>query len=615
MPPRPIRFDDDLGVLGLPGDVNPWDIRFDPVTRRHLDVLDDGSARFTVWAEPELSEAWLVIRDPSGGATAYRMEVSGESRRFVFYRLDLLLPGPVDYSFAFRTTTGRPVYFSPTGVTGSIERFERFHFDPATRRAADVPEWARGAVIYQIFPDRFANGDPSNDPPDVRPWSEAPQARAFQGGDLDGITGKLDYLHGLGVDALYLNPIFASPSNHRYDAVDYRNVDPILGGNAALERLVTAAHQRDIKVILDASFNHCHPRFFAFADLIERGPRSPYRGWFVVNEWPLRIRVRPGRGHWSSRWIPVWAEQSGIPVEEVTTPGPPVEPTYEAWYSVPTMPRVNLANPEAREYMLETATHWIAEFGVDGWRMDVARYVDPNFWNDFRARVREAMSDAYLVSEIFGDVSSWLEGDRFDATMNYTFRSLCLAFLARGEIDARTFADRATALYHQYGADTTLVNLSLIGSHDTPRFLTEAGGEEWRLRLATVFQLTFPGAPGLYYGDEVGLEGGDDPGCRRTFPWGDEVADRAGLVETVSSLTRLRRKLPALRIGGFRVLGVEGSTVVFERRHRGSRVVVAINAGSRRSRVPIVVKQIVWGDGSVGSDGIDVPARAAAIFR
>lgn len=610
---RSKTFDHDLGVLGLPGDVNPWDIRFDPTTRRHLDRLSNGAVRFTVWAEPDLIEAWLVVRDPSGRATAYRMGVSGESRRFVFHRLDLSLDQSIDYSFAFRTTAGHPVYFSPTGVTGSIERFERFHFDSTTRLVADVPEWAKGAVIYQIFPDRFANGDASNDPPDVRPWPEAPQARTFQGGDLDGIVQNLDHLERLGVDAVYLNPIFSSPSNHRYDTVDYRQVDPMLGGNSALTRLVDAAHHRHIRVILDASFNHCHPRFFAFADLIERGSRSPYRDWFVVNEWPIKIRVRPGRGHWSSQWVSVWAAQTGIPVEEVTTPGPPVEPTYEAWYSVPTMPRVNLANPEAREYMLETAAHWITEYGVDGWRMDVARYVDPDFWDDFRVRVRKARSDSYLVSEIFGDVSPWLEGDRFDATMNYTFRSLCVSFLARAEIDAQTFADRATTLYHQYGADTTLVNHNLIGSHDRPRFLTEAGGEEWRLRLATVFQLTFPGAPGLYYGDEVALAGGEDPECRHTFPW--ETVDRADLVETISSLTRLRRRLSALRFGGFRVLGVQGSTVVFERRHGWSRVVVAINAGSRRTRVPISVKQVVWGDGSVESDAIDVPARSAAIFR
>ncbi len=610
---RDRNHEHDLGILGLPGDVNPWDIRFDPTRRRHLDALGAGRFRFTVWAEPELTEAWLVVRRRDRSVKAHAMEVSGFGERFAFYRRELEVDQSIEYSFAFRTATGRPVYLVPSGISGSVERLDRFRLDPDDHLAAGVPDWAKGAVIYQIFPDRFANGDPSTDPVDVLPWTAKANSRSFHGGDLVGIERGLPYLADLGVDAIYLNPIFTSPSNHRYDTVDYFQVDPMLGGNEALASLVDAAHRRSIRVILDASFNHVHPRFFAFADLVRRGKRSEYRDWFTVDEWPIKVRVRPRRGHWSKAWIPVWQEQTGIEVETVDTPGPPVETTYEAWYGVPTMPRVDLSNPDARNFMLSVARHWIDEYGIDGWRMDVARYVDPDFWNAFRETVKQANPDAYLVAEIFGDVGDWLQGDRFDATMNYTFRSLCLSFFARGEVDGQVFLERATALAHMYGQETTLVNHNLIGSHDTPRFLTEAGGDVWRLRLATLFQLTYPGAPGLYYGDEIGMVGGDDPDCRDPFPAAPPASHPVS--ELIREVTRLRRTYRALREGEFVGVAAKADAVVFARGNGRSRILVAINAGSRPVYFDVPFSVVAWGDATPAPGGASIPPRSAAILR
>ncbi|HZD03543.1 MAG TPA: glycoside hydrolase family 13 protein, partial [Longimicrobiales bacterium] len=400
-----------------------------------------------------------------------------------------------------------------------MERLDRWRLDPGSEPVR-VPAWSQGALIYQIFPERFHNGDPSNDPEGVDEWGSPPDSRRLQGGDLVGVLQKLDYLEGLGVDCLYLNPVFASPSNHRYDAVDYHHVDPILGGNRALAELVDEAHRRGMRVVLDASFNHVHPGFFAFRDLLEKGRASRYSAWFVVRDWPPRIRYRPSAGGEDVRQrVARWAAETGLEVETVPGEGRAVETTYESWYHVPTMPRVDLADPGAREYMLGVATHWIEHYDIDGWRMDVARYVDPDFWNDFRRAVKAVRPDAYLLAEIMGDAGQWLQGDRFDATMNYTFRDLALAFFARDEIDGEGLLDGLGRLVAQYPWAVTLANHNLLGSHDTPRFLTEAGEEVDRLRLATVFQLTFPGAPGIYYGDEVGVTGGPDPENRRAFPW------------------------------------------------------------------------------------------------
>lgn len=614
MQAREKAFSHDSGILGLPGDVSPWDVRFDPTRRNHVELLSNGLVRFVVWAEPDLAQAWLVVRFGDGRVMGYPMAVSGTSSRFLFYQRDLRLDNRVEYSFAFMSSDANPVYLVPSGISVAVERLDRFRLDRDQLMPGGVPEWAKGAVIYQIFPDRFANGDPDNDPAGVVAWDTAPHSRRFHGGDLVGITQRLAYLVALGIDAIYLNPIFASPSNHRYDTVDYFAVDPALGGNAALEDLVVEAHRRKVQVILDASFNHVHPSFFAFSDLVERGKRSRYRDWFVIREWPLRIRIHPGRPTWVQEWMPVWAEQVGIPIEEVSDPGPPVELTYESWYSVPTMPRVDLSNPQARAFMLSVARHWIERFGIDGWRMDVARYVDPDFWNDFRQDVRSVNPDAYLLSEIFGDAGNWLQGDRFDATMNYTFRSICLSFFARRQIDGTEFLDQAVRLVHTYGWETTLANHNLLSSHDTPRFLTEAAGEVWRVVLATVFQLTFPGAPGIYYGDEVGLEGGEDPGCRGAFPWDSPSVATHPVGEAIRAITPLRRRYAALRTGDFRALGAKGGAIAFERRLARSRVVVIINTDENEADFEVTVRRVLWGPVTRHGSSVTVLGRSAAML-
>jgi cyclomaltodextrinase / maltogenic alpha-amylase / neopullulanase len=608
---RPRRFPTDHGVYGSPGDLSPWDLRFDPGRRAHLDAAPDGAVRLRVWAEPSLAEGMLVTRS-GAGVLGHPMEPVARTIRFTFWEVVAgPFPAGTEYTFAFRAPNGKGVYLVPSGVTNAVERIDRWPLAPPPPMT--VPEWAKGPVMYQIFPDRFARGAPVPDPPGAEPWGAPPRSRGFQGGDLPGITARLPYLADLGVEVLYLNPIFTSPSNHRYDTVDYYSVDPMLGGNEALRRLVEEAHRRSIRVILDASFNHVHPRFFAFQDLVRRGRRSAYRGWFVVEDWPLRVKVRTsGRRRWVEEWIPTWEEQVGLPVERAAGDWPPVEPTYQAWYSVPTMPRVDLSHPEARGYMLEVAAHWPREYGIDGWRMDVARYVDPDFWDDFRTAVRAVNPEAYLLCEVMGDASTWLEGERFDATMNYTFRDLCIRFFATGEIDGAEMLDDAARLWASYPWPVTLANQNLLSSHDTPRFLTVAGGDGWRLRLATVFQFTFPGAPGVYYGDEQGMEGGHDPDCRGAFP-----SDPAGheVHAAIEQLSRLRRRQPALVKGEWRPLHGAGGFVVFERRAGRRRLVVAINREARPARFDGLDtgSRVRWGEAEIEGSVLTIGPRQAAI--
>jgi glycosidase len=590
--------------------VSPWDIRFDPGDRAFLDREPDGRYRLRVWAEPGLSDGLVVVRRGQEHR-GYPLEPL-DTPRFVFWEsVAPLLPGD-EVSVAFRSPAGKGVYLVPSGISNAVERHDRWTIPDLL--PLDVPHWVQGAVIYQIFPDRFANGDQSNDPPQTDPWGSPPHPRRFQGGDLIGVLEHLDYLVGLGVDVIYLNPVFTSPSNHRYDAIDYHQVDPVLGGDEALLELSKQAHERGIRMILDTSLNHCHPRFFAFQDLIENGPASRYRDWFVVREWPLRIKARPPIVGWRREWLPVWAEQSGLAIEYVLDHGLSVEPTYESWYGVVSMPRVNLANPEARQYMLEVAARWVRLAGIDGWRMDVARYVDPDFWVDLRKTVRQANPEAYLIGEFMGNASPWLQGDRFDATMNYTFRDICVRFLALDEIDALEAADDLTRLWAQYAWPVTLANQNLIGSHDTARFLTLAGGDVWRLRLAMVLSLTFPGAPGIYYGDEIGLEGDDDPGSRNAFLWEPDPS-RHELYRTIAELTQLRRLQPALVRGEWRPLPSTPTMLAFERRGGGDRIAVVINRGRRRTIDLPRRGRVLWGEATVDGRELTIAGHEAAIVR
>lgn len=604
----PVRHLDDLGIHGHPGDVSPWDVRFDPSDVAFCEPLGDGRHRFRVWTEPELMAASVVVRD-GRAVTEWPLEPINTRRFTIWEGLAGPLDPAVEFSLAFLTHLGRPVYSTPEGISVAIERLDRWRL-PASQ-PIDVPGWANGAVMYQIFPERFANGDPSNDPQGTVAWGSEPAPIQFQGGDLMGITGRLDDLEWLGIEVIYLNPIFTSPSNHKYDTVDYFSVDPALGGDEALRELVDAAHARGMRVILDASLNHVHPRFFAFADLIEHGPDSAYADWFVVDSWPLSIGVREhlmDDDHPMRRWLERWPAETGLPLASLEGEGRPVEPSYEAWYGVATMPRLDLANPDARAYALDVARYWVREFQIDGWRMDVARYVDPDFWNDFRAAVRSENPDAYLIAEIMGDAGVWLQGDRFDATMDYTFRSLCLRFLATDEIDGVEFIDEAARSIFQYAWPVTLVCQSLIGSHDTPRFLTEAGDEPWRLRLATVLQMTMPGMPGIYYGDELDMTGGNDPGCRGAYPADVDLPEHP-TARLIRELALLRSELTDLIDGPWRPVAAGVDHVAFQR----GETLVVVNRGPTPITIPDG-RSHRWGEGSADGSLLEVGPRSAAIF-
>jgi neopullulanase len=305
--------------------------------------------------------------------------------------------------------------------------------------------------------------------------------------------------------------------------------------------------------------------------------------------------------------------ESGVPVVEMEDDGPPVECSYEAWYGVPSLPRINLASPAARRYFLDVAGRWVRDFGIDGWRMDVARYVDFDFWREFRRVVKAVRPDSYLLAEVFGTAAPWLQGDTFDATMHYTFRALAVDFFATRDIDGEMLADGITRMHASYSPEVTLSCHNLLGSHDTARYLSVASGHDDRLHLATIFQLTMPGAPGLYYGDEVGMTGGDEPESRAAFPWHDEGSWDREQLRIVRELAALRRSHPALRTGSYRERWHSRDAIAFTRTLGKAEVLVVINRGDdpARASLPPVLRSAspLWGRGTPES----VPAGSALI--
>ena len=401
--------------------------------------------------------------------------------------------------------------------------------------AITTPDWVRDAVFYQIFPDRFARSKALPKPANLQPWGARPTYHGFQGGDLIGALEKLDYLAGLGINAIYFNPIFQSAANHRYHTHDYYRVDPLLGGDRAFGQLLDAAHARGIRVILDGVFNHASRGFFQFNHILECGAESPYVDWFHINGYPLHA----------------YDSSQG--------------PNYAAWWNLPALPEFNTDNPDVREFLFDVARHWIA-LGADGWRLDVAAEIEDGFWREFRQVVKQANSDAYILGEIWVNElertgERWLQGDQFDAIMNYGLTAACIGFfigdrldpaLVEGQshapihpLDAEAFADRIDTLLNRYAPEIVQAQFNLLGSHDTARYLTLARGDKRILKLTALFQMTYPGAPSVYYGDEVGLQGGRDPDCRRAMPWEPAQWD-TDLLDFFKKMVAIRRAHPAL---------------------------------------------------------------------
>lgn len=575
----------------------------------------------------------------------FSMELVDEDNYFRYFEASLYMEKErLRYYFEIRSKDGEVCYYNRKGVTDKVEEGYSFVITPGFH----TPNWAKGAVFYQIFVDRFFNGDPTNDVEDkeyvyvggkskkVTDWYKYPDKdgiREFYGGDLQGVIEKLPYLADLGIDAIYLNPIFVSPSNHKYDTQDYDYVDPHFGviknddntllkdeeyqntkakkyikrvtdyanlkaSNDLLIELVSKAHNLGIKVILDGVFNHCgsfhkwldREGIYSNAKEYEIGAfldkNSPYRDYFHFRE---------------DKW--------------------PNNHTYDGWWGYDTLPKLNYeGSRKLYQYIMELGKKWVSPpYNCDGWRLDVAadlgfsREFNHIFWKDFRKSVKEANPDAIILAEHYGDPEEWLQGDEWDTIMNYdAFMEPVTWFLTGLEKHSDAYDEKMlnsyehykdAMIYHmaKYQTSSLLTAMNELSNHDHSRFLTRTNKKVGRIstlgpeaanegvnkavfREAITIQMTWPGAPTIYYGDEAGLCGFTDPDNRRTYPWGREDKE---LIAFHKDIIKIHKTYEVFKTGSFKFLTGDYGVLVYGRFNKNDKFIIAINNNEKEVKIKV----------------------------
>jgi cyclomaltodextrinase len=515
-------------------------------------VQDEGSHGLRVLLKAQrgdVASAYVVYGDRysddmSGRATLSK--VGSDELHDYFIGQLALTSGRFKYVFYLEGSDGQEGWFSETGLSQDLWSTRVFQMPHvAALPTWDGPDWAQDAVCYQVFLDRFRNGNLENDPPHVSDWYSKPCLKTRLGGDLQGVVDALPYLQELGIDMIYLTPIFLAPSAHKYDPTDYYELDPEFGDLDTLRALTSQAHARGMHVVLDGVFNHCGVGFFAFQDVLTNGEASPYKDWFHIYGYPVRM----------------------------------YPPNYETFGSaISEMPKLRLSNPQTREYFLDVATYWIREAQIDGWRLDVANEMDLEFMRELRRRARAIHPQAYIVGEIWHGAEPWLRGDTLDGVTAYPWRDAALAFFSGWRSDAAWLDGQLTKHYCSARLEALRSSLNLLGSHDTPRVLELMGGDHNKAKLLAAFQFVSPGIPQVYYGDEVGMRGWSDPECRRGMVW-DPGKQNRELLDLYRYLIRLRKRYPALRRGGFRSLWRKSGDPLYAmlRTHSAGNVVGVFN--------------------------------------
>ena len=520
----------------------------------------------TARADADEVELWYWMRYETDPAKIrrQRLHVSLQDALHDYYRTTVCTGQIAAYTrYCFHLKAGTDeLWLGANGLQDTEPHMNGNFFEflwPNPTDGFSAPAWRSRQVYYQIFPERFKNGDPSLTPPSAEDWGSAPTRENFMGGDLAGIAQQLDYIQSLGATCLYLTPIFRAPSNHKYDTADYFEIDPAFGTKDDLRRLVDGVHARGMRILLDGVFNHCGYWWDKFQDVVKNGKASPYRSWFFIHSYPVD------------------AERQN----------------YDCVGHYKWMPKLNLANPDARDYFLSVGRYWLEEFGIDGWRLDVADELPMRFLRDLRTAVRTQDAQAALLGEVWEDASNKVSygaqrcyclGDTLDSVMNYPLREAAIGFVT-GTLDAYAFCRRVESLRENYPLPFFYSLMNLMGSHDRARLLNVLAGEAWeqvdplerggcRLsdaqralavrRLAEMWKLyaALPGMPSVYYGDEAGMEGAADPFCRFPYPWGREDAQ---IMAITREALALRASRPILRRGALQLHPIDRDTVRIRR--------------------------------------------------
>ncbi|HCL00814.1 MAG TPA: alpha-glycosidase, partial [Lachnoclostridium phytofermentans] len=357
-----------------------------------------------------------------------------------------------------------------------------------------------------------------------------------------GIITKLDYIKDLGANTIYLTPIFLSKSNHKYDTIDYKEIDPQFGNNEDLKELVTNAHKKGVRIVLDAVFNHCSNKMMQFQDVVKKGKESEYYNWFYIHG------------------------------DTVTT-----EPcNYECFGACDYMPKLNTSNEEVRKFLIDIACYYIKEFDIDGWRLDVSDEISHDFWRLFRKEIKKIKEDCVIIGENWHDAYPFLMGDQFDSIMNYSFTKACLDYFAFEKLHTQNFVYKLNEILMRNKQAVNEMMLNLLDSHDTHRFFTEIKKDKDKLMAAIAIATCYLGAPCIYYGTEICMEGGYDPDSRRTFDW-EETNWDSTVISTIRKVLSLKKE-PSLQEGEIKLEAI-GEVFSLERYLENESITLLYNAG------------------------------------
>ena len=450
------------------------------------------------------------------------------------------------YAYYFKLESlNETVYFGEYGVMNHLDisklYFNIFQFPYIHKRDLHyIPNWVNNRIFYQIFPDRFFKSQKLFTKSKFNNWDELPTSTSLYGGNLLGIIEKLDYLEELGVNAIYLNPIFKSPSNHKYDTTDYFEIDENFGTKDHLKLLVNEAHKRKFKIILDCVFNHCGFDFKYFQHVVKNGKKSKYFNWFYING--NKVNISP--------------------------------PNYLTFAFTYKMPKLNTSNKEVREFLISVCKYWTKEFNIDGWRLDVADEIDHEFWREFRKALKEINKDILILGENWHDSYPWLLGDQHDGVMNYPITKVCIEYFGEGKITSKEFSNAISNILIRNKDIVNKAMLNLLDSHDTPRFISYCKNIDI-LKLSLLFLMTFIGMPCIYYGTEILTQGKGDPDCRRTFNWNKETWNK-DFITYVKRLIEIRKKEKLLQTGKIKIY-CQNHLLIMERFNEKEKIVVVFN--------------------------------------
>ena len=485
------------------------------------------------------------------------MKVVAETELFTYYETEISIDkNRYRYYFELKDNNDDVLIYNERGFENNSYEYKdlaAFQFPYIAEEDLYKEEkWLQEAVVYQIFPDRFFNGNELINPKGVKEWGKGKvDKHSMFGGDIRGIIEKVDYLKDLGVNLLYLTPIFKSSTNHKYNTQDYFDIDPQFGTIEDAKELVKKCHDNGIRIVFDAVFNHSGNDFFAFRDILENQEKSKYKDWYFIDSWPVEV------------------EKCNY---------------YTFANGCSSMPKLNTNNREVREYLLSVAKYWIREVDIDGWRLDVCDEVSHDFWRDFRKAVKSVKSDAIIIGEIMHEANSFLKGDQLDSIMNYPFKNATIDYFGKSNISSREYLDILAANRMLYMDSITRQMWNLIGSHDTKRILNECNNEVDRVKLAMVMQFTYIGVPYIYYGDEIGLKGGEDPDNRRCMIWEDKKQNKE-LLELCKKLISIRKENKSLIDGKFKEVCCDENIIAFIRDNNKEKVFVAFNNSLEEKKI------------------------------